>query len=61
VIAYQYAQDERIPEAANAALLMVIASLFGWALESGGKADTGARVRVQFRPMLRRKASTASV
>lgn len=33
----------------------------GWALESGGKADTGARVRVQFRPMLRRKASTASV
>jgi len=32
VIAYQYAQDERIPEAANAALLMVIASLFGLAL-----------------------------
>lgn len=29
VITYQYAQDERIPEAANAALLIVIASLLG--------------------------------
>lgn len=33
----------------------------GWALESGGRADAGSRVRVQFRPMLRRKPSTASV
>lgn len=29
VITYQYAQDERIPEAANAALLIVLASLVG--------------------------------
>jgi iron(III) transport system permease protein len=29
VIAYQYAQDERIPEAANAALLIVLVSLLG--------------------------------
>ncbi|MCL4555495.1 MAG: hypothetical protein M1572_01210 [Gammaproteobacteria bacterium] len=29
VITYQYAQDERIPEAANAALLIVMASLLG--------------------------------
>ena len=29
VITYQYAQDERIPEAANAALLIVMASLVG--------------------------------
>lgn len=29
VITYQYAQDERIPEAANAALLIVMASLIG--------------------------------
>ena len=29
VITYQYAQDERIPEAASAALLIVMASLIG--------------------------------
>lgn len=29
IITYQYAQDERIPEAANAALLIVLASLIG--------------------------------
>ncbi len=32
IIAYQYAQDERIPEAANAALLIVVASLLGLVL-----------------------------
>ena len=35
----------------------------GWALESGGRTEprVRARARVQFRPMLRRKPSTASV
>jgi iron(III) transport system permease protein len=32
VITYQYAQDERIPEAANAALLIVVASMIGLVL-----------------------------
>ena len=33
----------------------------GWALESGGQAEWRLRARPQFRPMLRRKFSTASV
>ncbi|MCO5976396.1 hypothetical protein [Ideonella oryzae] len=33
----------------------------GWALESGGRTEPRVRARVQFRPMLRRKPSTASV